>query len=122
MQKVIMLVMKLKEKLMRLNVMRCDNNKNQSFQHLALEMENNSRDYNLFFPSAPTPRTQPTIKSVLQSKEVVEKCDIAIARWMIDDFMLFNAVNSAYYQAMIDVIANKPLIYMYNNTEFIQVS
>ncbi|XP_057760943.1 uncharacterized protein LOC130981370 [Arachis stenosperma] len=59
-----------------------------------------------FFPSAATPVAQPTIKSVLQSKEIVEKCDIAIARWMMDANVPFNAVNSAYYQQMIDVIAN----------------
>ncbi|XP_025702697.1 uncharacterized protein [Arachis hypogaea] len=59
-----------------------------------------------FFPSAATPGAQPSIKSVLQSKEIVEKCDIAIARWMMDASMPFNAVNSAYYQPMIDAIAN----------------
>ncbi|KAL1309254.1 hypothetical protein AAHE18_17G164400 [Arachis hypogaea] len=53
-----------------------------------------------------TPSAQPSIKSVLQSKEIVEKCDIAIARWMMDASVPFNAVNSAYYQPMIDAIAN----------------
>ncbi|XP_016206424.1 uncharacterized protein LOC107646781 [Arachis ipaensis] len=50
-----------------------------------------------FFPPAATPGAQPSIKSVLQSKEIVEKCDIAIARWMMDASVPFNAVNSAYY-------------------------
>nr|XP_025664895.1 uncharacterized protein LOC112763443 [Arachis hypogaea] len=59
-----------------------------------------------FFPSSTTPGAQPTIKSVLQSKEIVEKCDIAIAKWMVDASVPFNAVNSAYYQPMIDAIAN----------------
>nr|XP_025703529.1 uncharacterized protein LOC112805350 [Arachis hypogaea] len=59
-----------------------------------------------FFPPAATPGAQPSIKSVLQSKEIVEKCDIAIARWMMDASVPFNAVNSAYYQSMIDAIAN----------------
>ncbi|XP_057760265.1 uncharacterized protein LOC130980622 [Arachis stenosperma] len=59
-----------------------------------------------FFPPAATPGAQPSIKSVLQSKEIVEKCDIAIARWMMDASVPFNAVNSAYYQPMIDAIAN----------------
>nr|XP_025621504.1 uncharacterized protein LOC112712803 [Arachis hypogaea] len=54
----------------------------------------------------PTPGAQPSIKSVLQSKEIVEKCDIAVARWMMDASVPFNAVNSAYYQPMIDAIAN----------------
>ncbi|XP_020963524.1 uncharacterized protein LOC110265094 [Arachis ipaensis] len=59
-----------------------------------------------FFPPAATPGAQPSIKSVLKSKEIVEKCDIAIARWMMDASVPFNAVNSAYYQPMIDAIAN----------------
>lgn len=50
-----------------------------------------------FFMPRTTPGSQPTIKSVLQSKEVLEKCDIAIAKWMIDASVPFNAVNSGYY-------------------------
>ncbi|XLS67337.1 hypothetical protein HN51_018360, partial [Arachis hypogaea] len=46
-----------------------------------------------------TPGAQQTTKSVLQSKKIVEKCDIAIARWMMDASVLFNAT-------MIDTIAN----------------
>ncbi|KAL9674288.1 hypothetical protein QQ045_030560 [Rhodiola kirilowii] len=56
------------------------------------------------------PRTisgaQPTIKSVMQSKEVMEKCDIAISKWMIDASVPFNAVNSTYFQPMIDAICS----------------
>ncbi|KAL9671968.1 hypothetical protein QQ045_009542 [Rhodiola kirilowii] len=56
------------------------------------------------------PRTiagaQPTIKSVMQSKEVMEKCDIAISKWMIDASVPFNAVNSTYFQPMIDAISS----------------
>ncbi|KAL4306301.1 hypothetical protein AHAS_Ahas16G0164600 [Arachis hypogaea] len=59
-----------------------------------------------YFPSATTPGAQPTIKSVLQSKKIVEKCDIAIAKWIVDASVPFNAVNSAYYQPMIDAIAS----------------
>ncbi|XP_016164627.1 uncharacterized protein LOC107607163 [Arachis ipaensis] len=59
-----------------------------------------------YFPSATTPGAQPTIKSILQSKEIGEKCDIAIAKWMMDASIPFNAVNSAYYQPMIDAIAS----------------
>ncbi|KAL4300407.1 uncharacterized protein LOC107607456 [Arachis ipaensis] len=54
----------------------------------------------------PTPGAQPIIKRVLQSKEIVKKCDIAIVRWMMDASVPFNAVNLAYYQSMIDAIAN----------------
>ncbi|XP_015953522.1 uncharacterized protein LOC107477941 [Arachis duranensis] len=95
--------------------MRCDNNKHQDFQLLALEKENKSRDYNLFFPPAATHGAQPTIKSVLQSKEIVEKYDTAIARWMMDASVLFNAVNSAYYQSIIDAIANMGAGYKWPN-------
>ncbi|XP_057444720.1 uncharacterized protein LOC130736962 [Lotus japonicus] len=57
-----------------------------------------------FFVPRTTPGAQPTLKSVLQSKEIVEKCDLAISRWMIDASVPFNAVNSAYFQPMIDVV------------------
>ncbi|XP_057418594.1 uncharacterized protein LOC130712797 [Lotus japonicus] len=57
-----------------------------------------------FFVPRTTPGAQPTLKSVLQSKEIVEKCDLAISRWMIDASVPFNAVNSAYFQPMIDAV------------------
>ncbi|KAH1243019.1 hypothetical protein GmHk_07G020196 [Glycine max] len=53
-----------------------------------------------------TPRAQPSLKSVLQNKKVEEKCDKAIAKWMIDASVSFNAVNSIYYQPIIDVISS----------------
>nr|XP_025611971.1 uncharacterized protein LOC112705352 [Arachis hypogaea] len=73
----------------------------------------------LLVPPA-TPGAQPTIKSVLQSKEIVEKCDIAIARWMMDASVPFNAVNSAYYQSMIDAIANMGAWYKGPNYEIVR--
>ena len=59
-----------------------------------------------YFMPRTTPGAQPSLKSVLQSKEVREKCDLAIAKWIIDASVPFNAVNSAYYQPMIDAIAS----------------
>ncbi|KAF1860234.1 hypothetical protein Lal_00037572 [Lupinus albus] len=53
-----------------------------------------------------TPGAQPTLKSVMQSKEVIEKCDLAIAKWMIDASVPFNATNSTYYQPMIDALCS----------------
>jgi hypothetical protein len=41
--------------------------------------KNDDRIGNYFLPRT-TPGAQPTIKSVIQSKEVVEKCDLAIAK------------------------------------------
>ncbi|XVF04569.1 hypothetical protein REPUB_Repub05bG0095300 [Reevesia pubescens] len=60
---------------------------------------------NYFMPRT-TPGAQPTIKSVLQSKEAIERCDIAISKWMIDASIPFNAVNSVYFQPMIDAVAS----------------
>ncbi|XP_015936600.1 uncharacterized protein LOC107462518 [Arachis duranensis] len=76
--------------------------------------------YQLGLPIDATPGAQPTIKSVLQSKEIVEKCDIAIARWMMDASVPFNAVNSAYYQSMIDAIANMGAWYKGPNYEIVR--
>jgi len=47
---------------------------------------------------------QPTIKSVLQTKEVVEKCDLALAKWFIDASIPFNAANSLYFQFAVDAL------------------
>lgn len=59
-----------------------------------------------YFIDRTTPGAQPTIKSVLKNKDVIEKCDLAISKWMIDSSVPFNAVNSTYYQPMIDVICS----------------
>ncbi|XP_022855487.1 uncharacterized protein LOC111376741 [Olea europaea var. sylvestris] len=59
-----------------------------------------------YFMPRTGPGNQPTIKSVLQSKEAIEKCDLTISKWMIDSCIPFNAVNSVYYQQSIDVIAS----------------
>ncbi|KAL4392799.1 hypothetical protein AHAS_Ahas03G0381200 [Arachis hypogaea] len=58
---------------------------------------------------------EPIIKSVLQSKKIVEKCDIAIARWMMNASVPFNVVILAYYQSMIDAIANMGIGYKGSN-------
>ncbi|KAG5060098.1 hypothetical protein GLYMA_01G096900v4 [Glycine max] len=50
--------------------------------------------------------SQPTLKCVLQPKEVVQKCDIAFARWMIDAHVPFNVVNTTYYQPMVDAFCS----------------
>lgn len=43
---------------------------------------------------------------MLQPKEVVQKCDIAFARWMIDAHVPFNVVNTTYYQPMVDAFCS----------------
>ncbi|XP_058741438.1 uncharacterized protein LOC131613815 [Vicia villosa] len=67
--------------------------------------KNTSRIGNHFMPRT-TPGAQPSLKSVLQSKKVVDKCDLAIARWFIDSFMPFNEDNSAYFQSMDDALCS----------------
>ena len=36
--------------------------------------------------------------------EVVERCDLALAKWMIDACVPFNTINSVYYQHAIDAV------------------
>ncbi|XP_025651956.1 uncharacterized protein [Arachis hypogaea] len=56
----------------------------------------------------PTPGAQPSIKSVLQSKEIVEKCDIAIARWMMDASVPFNAgIKGQITKEFVDILLSK---------------
>ncbi|XP_078170750.1 uncharacterized protein LOC144565013 [Carex rostrata] len=53
-----------------------------------------------------TPGAQPSMKSVLQSKEFKEKVDLSVSKWMVDAGVPFNASNSKYYQPMLDAIAS----------------
>ena len=57
-----------------------------------------------YFVPRTTTSSQPTIKSVLQSKEAKERCDLAVSKWIMDACIPFNAVNSMYYQPMLDAI------------------
>ncbi|XP_058749530.1 uncharacterized protein LOC131622511 [Vicia villosa] len=57
-----------------------------------------------YFLPRTTPGAQPTLKSVMQSKEVVEKCYLAIAKWFIDASIPFNAANSPYFQPAVDAL------------------
>lgn len=58
-----------------------------------------------FFLPRGQPGDQQTIKSVLQSKEAVERVDLLINKWFLDASIAFNATTSKYYQPMIDAIA-----------------
>ena len=64
-------------------------------------MKTSGRIRNYFQPRT-TPRAQPTLKNVMQNKQVIRRCDLAIAKWFIDASIPFNAANSAYFQPMID--------------------
>ena len=56
------------------------------------------------FMSRTTPSAQKSLQNCWQRKEAVERCDLALAKWMIDACVPFNAVNSVYYQHAIDVV------------------
>ncbi|XP_031387128.1 uncharacterized protein LOC116200422 [Punica granatum] len=66
----------------------------------------NKMKINSYFQPRTIPGAQRTLKSVLQSKEVTEKCDLAISKWMLATSIPFNTVNSPYYQQAIDAIAS----------------
>lgn len=59
-----------------------------------------------YFAPRTTPGSQPTIKSVFASKEVVHKVDISIATFFFENCIPMNALNSSSYQPMIDAIAS----------------
>ena len=54
--------------------------------------------------SRTTPGAQKSLQNCWQRKEVVERCDLALAKWMIDACVSFNVVNSVYYQHAINVV------------------
>ncbi|XP_061370284.1 uncharacterized protein LOC133313002 [Gastrolobium bilobum] len=59
-----------------------------------------------YFIPRTTPGAQPTLKSVLQSKEVIRKAHLAISKWMVHARLPFNAANSPYFQEMFDVVCS----------------
>ena len=59
-----------------------------------------------YFAPRTTPGAQLGIKSVLATKEAKKRVDMAIARFMYDACIPLNAVNSSYYQPMLNAIAS----------------
>jgi hypothetical protein len=57
-----------------------------------------------YFMSRTTPGAQKSLQNCWQRKKAVERCDLALAKWMIDACVPFNVVNSVYYQHAIDVV------------------
>ncbi|XP_075645343.1 uncharacterized protein LOC142616356 [Castanea sativa] len=70
----------------------------------ALGKRKGTKPVDNYFAPRTTPTAQLSLKSVFQSKENVRQADMAIARWMYDTCIPFNAVNSVYYQRMIDAV------------------
>eukprot|EP00258_Populus_trichocarpa_P021175 XP_024437194.1 uncharacterized protein LOC112323393 [Populus trichocarpa] len=57
-----------------------------------------------YFMPRTTPGAQKSLQNCWQRKEAVERCDLALAKWMFDACVPFNAVNSVYYQHAIDAV------------------
>jgi hypothetical protein len=57
-----------------------------------------------YFIPRTTHGAQKSLQSCWKNKEDIERCDLAIAKWMIDACVPFNTVNSVYYQHAIDGI------------------
>ena len=57
-----------------------------------------------YFIPRSTHGAQKSLQSCWKNKEVIERCDLAIAKWMIDACVPFNTANSIYYQHAIDGI------------------
>ncbi|XLU41322.1 hypothetical protein S245_036136, partial [Arachis hypogaea] len=58
-----------------------------------------------YFKERTTPGSQPTLKSVLASKQVKHKVKLGLARWIIDARIPFNAIQSPYFQPALDGVA-----------------
>jgi hypothetical protein len=50
-----------------------------------------------YFIPRSTHGAQKSLQSCWKNKEVIERCDLAIEKWMIDACVSFNAANSIYY-------------------------
>eukprot|EP00258_Populus_trichocarpa_P045448 XP_024461467.1 uncharacterized protein LOC112328240 [Populus trichocarpa] len=57
-----------------------------------------------YFMQRTTPGAQKSLQNCWQRKEAVERCDLALAKWMIDACVPFNAFNFVYYQYVIDAV------------------
>ncbi|GAV85924.1 hypothetical protein CFOL_v3_29358, partial [Cephalotus follicularis] len=58
-----------------------------------------------YFAPMTTPESQPSLRSILSSNEVVSKVDKVFARFIYDACIPRNAVNSIYLQPSVDAIA-----------------
>ncbi|GKV21392.1 hypothetical protein SLEP1_g31376 [Rubroshorea leprosula] len=60
--------------------------------------------HNYFAPRT-TPGSQPSIKSAMAGMKDIHEADLAVARFFFDSCIPINAINSPYFQPMIDAIA-----------------
>jgi len=64
----------------------------------------------IYFMQRTTHGAQKSFQNCWQRKEADERCDLALAKWMIDACVTFNVVNSVYYQHAIDVVTAMVLV------------
>lgn len=58
-----------------------------------------------YFAPRRKPGAQSSLRSVLASKDVIHRADLAIARWFFDSCIPINALNSSFAQKAIDAVA-----------------
>ncbi|XP_050259955.1 uncharacterized protein LOC126705038 [Quercus robur] len=68
-----------------------------------------------------TLRAQPSIKSALAGTEKKKRVDMVVARWMYDACIPINAMNSSYYQPMLNAVASYGLRYRGPNYHALRV-
>ena len=64
-----------------------------------------------YFPLRTTLGAQSTLKCVIQNKQVIQKCDLDIAKWFIDASVPFNVANSTCFHPMIGALCSMSLGY-----------
>ena len=74
-----------------------------------------------YFAPRTTPGAQPSIKSVLGCNGKKRRVDMVVARWMDDACIPINAMNSSYYQPMLNVVASYGLGYRGSNYHALRV-
>lgn len=80
-----------------------------------------------YFSPRTAPGYQPSIISALASKKVKQQADFVVATWMYDACIPFNAINSYYFQLVLDAVAAigpryKPPTYIDIRTHLLRAS
>ncbi|XP_020684054.1 uncharacterized protein LOC110100747 [Dendrobium catenatum] len=81
--------------------------KSQSSKAYLLELAKGKRklvEIDTFFAPRTKSSSQPSIKSVLASKEAVHRADLVVASWFFYCYIPFNALNLPYAQKAVDAI------------------
>ncbi|KAK3020407.1 hypothetical protein RJ639_045712 [Escallonia herrerae] len=71
-------------------------------KEVAVAVASKRKKVSSFFAPRTTPGSQPSIKSAMATKEMVDNAKLAVARWWYDANVPFNGAHSKYYQPMFD--------------------